>query len=199
MVEDYKIETQTPELLYKEVDKVIKNAGNAFFIGREYKKWREKWILARFLIMYNNVYKEKIVYYKESEAPDFICYDYNKMREKYYEVIEILKTGRKRGDEYKKPIEDFRPIPKYTYKDSWDNFQKDISKKLRSVYVNCELIIYYDVWTFYLSEKKFNQQLKENIEKLFHQTQPNFPIIWLITDDNKYFFCLYPKFERILF
>lgn len=199
MDEGYKIETQTPELLYKEVEKIRKNAGNTFLTGREYKKWREKWVLARFLIMYNYVFNETIMYWKESEAPDFICYDYNKTREKYYEVIEILKTGQKRGDEYKRPIEDFRPIPKYTYTDSWGNFQKDMSKKLRRAYGNCELIIYYDVWTFYLSEKEFAQQLKQNTEKLFHQTQSNFPAIWLVTSDNKYFFCLYPEFEEILF
>jgi len=131
------------------VRNLVQSIGDEIFIrSNDFRDDREWWVLGETV----GILEEKGLDYPslaiktKPTEPDFITFIDNHERFKPIEITEVLRPGRKRGDEYKAKISTESVKPN---EDPWSSFRTVLNDKFQKKYdEDCWLIVYHNVLYF---------------------------------------------------
>lgn len=142
------------EIIKEELERVKQlhtQVGSEFVTSHKYKDDREWWVLGNTVFLLEQAGLDYPEYAQKTipPDPDFITYGSNRTRFRPIEVGEVLRIGRRRGDEYKNPFS-VKDIDQLRH--SWESFISVLNDKFLKRYdKDTWLIVYHDLISFEIS------------------------------------------------
>lgn len=139
--------------------------GSDFVVSREYKDDREWWVLGNTVSLLEQAGLQYPEYAQKTipPDPDFMTYSSNRVRFRPIEIGEVLRPGRKRGDEYEEPfyIKDVEQLQL-----PWESFISVLNDKFLKRYDRDSwLIVYHNIISFEISlDDRWHEILLANAE-----------------------------------
>lgn len=186
------INRYSPEDAIKLFDEIRADTPNAVFFNKpNHQKTQELWCAAMFTLGYKQHFQDAWILIDECDLQLDFDFELEFLGNTYpIQVTEVMKPGRKRGDEYKE-------MPKMELcGDDWELGEREgknwvkssIQKKIEKYMDGCRTINL----LLYLNFEAYSQEYKD-IVMYCNEVTINFSSVWLLT--GKHFCCIKPHHE----